>query len=163
MMFLRACVDSLYRLVEAAQRDGIDRITVGAIISRSTPNGVAILLLRRSASDFLGGMDEVPGGGVESGEALAEALAREVLEESGLIVVETRAVLFAFDYKSRDGLPTRQFNLSVRTLGDDVRLNPCEHQDFRWVTRANLVNTRCSPELEVGLARTWPLFRREYE
>ncbi|MFG1923254.1 NUDIX hydrolase [Cryptosporangium sp. NPDC048952] len=69
---------------------------VGAVIADT---GGKILLLRRAAEDYLGGLWELPSGGVDDGETLTEALHREVYEETGLTVTAIEAYLGHFDYQ----------------------------------------------------------------
>jgi ADP-ribose pyrophosphatase YjhB (NUDIX family) len=59
-----------------------------------------VLLIRRG-KEPLRGRWVVPGGTVELGETLEEALAREVLEETGLVVTP-REVVAVFDRIQRD-------------------------------------------------------------
>jgi len=59
-----------------------------------------VLLIRRRF-DPLAGRWSIPGGAVEAGETLAEALAREMREETGLDV-EVGPVLDVFDRITRD-------------------------------------------------------------
>ncbi len=66
-------------------------VGVGAVIVH---NGAALLV--RRATEPLLGQWSIPGGMVELGETLREALAREVQEETGL-VVEVGEVLDVFD------------------------------------------------------------------
>ena len=74
---------------------------VGAVIVRAIPGtGQQVLLIRRG-QEPLKGEWSLPGGAVELGETLEEAVCREVLEETGLIV-ETVDVVQAFDRISRD-------------------------------------------------------------
>lgn len=94
-----------------------------------------LLLLRRSLSeDFLPGFVELPSGGVDDGETLQQALAREVLEETGLKIKQIGTCINSFDYISGTGKKARQFNYHV-TLHDpiEVILNPEEHDAFYWV------------------------------
>jgi len=69
---------------------------VGALIYQ----GDSILLVQRG-HEPLKGYWSLPGGGVETGELLKEALVREVREETGLIV-EPTAVATLFERVMRD-------------------------------------------------------------
>ena len=72
------------------------------MIVRDGPRGEKQALLIRRAQEPLKGEWSLPGGAVELGETLEEAICREVLEETGL-AVETVAVVEAFDRIARDG------------------------------------------------------------
>jgi ADP-ribose pyrophosphatase YjhB (NUDIX family) len=74
---------------------------VGAVIVREGPAGEKQVLLIRRAQEPLKGEWSLPGGAVELGETLEEAVCREVLEETGLVVEAIEAVK-AFDRISRD-------------------------------------------------------------
>ncbi|MEN8671674.1 NUDIX domain-containing protein [Nocardioides sp.] len=62
------------------------RVASYALITREDP-APAVLLTRISAQGFHTGLWSLPGGGVEQGEAPADALVREVREETGLDAV----------------------------------------------------------------------------
>ncbi len=72
-------------------------VGVGAVIVQ---DGGVVLIKRRY--EPLKGRWSLPGGGVEVGETLAEAVAREMLEETGL-QVEVGPVIEVFDRITRDG------------------------------------------------------------
>ena len=74
---------------------------VGAVIVRDGPDGRRQTLLIRRGQEPLKGEWSLPGGAVELGETLEEAICREVLEETGL-VVEVVDTVKAFDRISRD-------------------------------------------------------------
>lgn len=74
---------------------------VGAVIvAEDAVRGPVVLLIRRG-QEPLKGEWSLPGGAVELGETLEEALRREVLEETGL-AVEPVEVVKAFDRIARD-------------------------------------------------------------
>jgi 8-oxo-dGTP diphosphatase len=114
-------------LARLAIADGVEQPVVGAIVRR----GGEVLLLKRPADDFMGGIWELPSGKVEPGESLDAALAREVAEETGLTVTGILAYAGSFDYQSGSGRRSRQFNFAVSVAGDQVRLT--EHDAFAWV------------------------------
>jgi 8-oxo-dGTP pyrophosphatase MutT (NUDIX family) len=74
--------DAFAELTRTAAADGIQQLVVGAVIR----HGSDVLLLKRPADDFMGGIWELPSGKVEPDETLGQAVAREVLEEAGLTV-----------------------------------------------------------------------------
>ncbi|MDO3645703.1 NUDIX hydrolase [Nocardia mangyaensis] len=120
-----------------AERDEVRRLVVGAVVVRHH----RVLILRRRRSDFLGGRWELPSGVVEPGEALDDALTREIAEETGLRVTEVSDYLGEFDYLSSSGARTRQFTFAaeVATTGP-VTLT--EHDAHLW--------TRLTGELPVS-------------
>ena len=128
---MRLCVDDgvFERLLEEARVDGIQKVVVGAVIQR----GDSFLLLERLASDYMGGLVELPSGGVEADEDLPTALQREVEEETGLSVKSIVGQVGSFDYMSGSDRKTRQFNFRVEVGPGEVRLNPLEHRAFTFV------------------------------
>jgi len=117
-------------LKKVAQEDGINRYVVGAVIQRD----LFILLLKRPKEDFMGGIYELPSGKVEDDEALDMALYREVEEETSLRIREIKRYLGHFDYESKSGKKTRQFNFAV-TVGEPLEVKLQEHDDFAWVNK----------------------------
>ncbi|MBK5990510.1 NUDIX hydrolase [Streptomyces microflavus] len=121
-------------LLAEARRDGIEKYVVGALI---TDEDSRVLLLRRRPDDFLGGLWELPSGGVDPGERLVDALCREVLEETGLTVTGVTGHAGSFDYASRSGLRTRQFTFTV-TVGATGPVVLTEHDGSAWADRGDL-------------------------
>lgn len=107
-------------------KDSIEKVVVGAVIflSQKTP-----LLLRRTASDFMGGLVELPSGTVDKGETLIEALVREVKEETGLSISSVDSYIGCFDYLLGSGKKTRQLSFMVKTSDTNVTLSS-EHDAF---------------------------------
>ncbi len=107
-----------------------------------------ILLVRR-AREPAKGIYTFPGGRVEFGESLTEALAREIREETGLTI--EIAVLIGY----REALPPRTgghghfviLPFAARWIGGEVNLND-ELDDALWLTPGALGSLPITPGLE---------------
>ncbi|TLW93568.1 NUDIX domain-containing protein [Saccharomonospora piscinae] len=122
-------VSVLEELTTQAANDEVQQLVVGAIVQV----GEKILLLKRPADDFMGGIYELPSGKVEGDETLDAALVREVAEETGLTVTDLVAYLGSFDYTSGSGKKSRQFNFAVSVeRSEPVRLT--EHDSYLWAS-----------------------------
>ena len=127
----------IQRLLIDAEKDGVQKLVVGAVIYKNNK----FLLLERVPSDFMGGFVEIPSGTVEDEEDLLTALAREVEEETGLLVTSVLEYLGSFDYRSSSGKKTRHFNFFVEVEDDEIRLNPTEHQAYYFVALSDAAFT----------------------
>jgi 8-oxo-dGTP diphosphatase len=141
-------------LLGSYRGDQVTRLVVGGVVRCRVEGDLAILVLKRVAGDEYGGLEELPSGGVEPGETVREALAREILEETGLTIEAAGPFLFEFTYPSRRGV-TVQLNFLVDVAGEPpVRLNPAEHESFRWLPLCALASSGLSPDIQRGLDRT---------
>ena len=89
-----------------------------------------VLMVERSAHVRSPGLWCFPGGHVEPGESLQDAVARELLEELGL-VVEAREHL---GFVRVPGSAYRLEVLTVERVSGDLRLHAAEVADARYVT-----------------------------
>jgi 8-oxo-dGTP diphosphatase len=94
-----------------------------------------VLLVRRARKPALD-IWTLPGGGVEAGEMLHQAVRREVMEETGL-TIEVVALAGHREMIARDadGRVSRHFVIlpfAARWVGGEPTLNE-ELSDFRWV------------------------------
>ena len=138
-----------YLIIEA-QRNNIHRYVVGAIVEREN----SVLLLKRHQEDFMGGIYELPSGKVESGESLDKALSREVEEETGLTIGSIVRYLGHFDYKSKSGEKTRQFNFLVSVnYGIGVVLQ--EHETYAWAKKEEVNNFSVTESVKKILSYYW--------
>ncbi|WP_316571745.1 NUDIX domain-containing protein [Neobacillus sp. YIM B06451] len=97
-------------------------------------NNGKVLIVKRSANDEAGGGTwECPGGKLDFGETLENALAREIAEETGLDVAVGK-LLFATTILTN---PVRQVAILTylcRAESDAVMLST-EHTDFCWADK----------------------------
>ena len=137
--------------IERALRDGIEKIVVGAIISRDGK----VLVLRRKQDDYLGGMDELPSGHVEQGESVLDALRREVKEETGLTVTHIHSLESRFDYLTGSGKKARQLNFVVEVSDRGGRILLSEHSAYCWAGPEEVQALNLSEKTRNALAQFW--------
>jgi ADP-ribose pyrophosphatase YjhB (NUDIX family) len=114
-----------------------------------------VLVVRRARKPALG-VYTVPGGVVEAGETLLDAVAREVREETALEIEPValaghREVIL----RDEDGRVNRHFVIlcfAARLVGGEVRLNE-ELDEARWIAPADLAGLKTTEGLhEIVLA-----------
>ncbi|MCU1640840.1 MAG: hypothetical protein JWN03_1115 [Nocardia sp.] len=134
-------------LRQQANAEGITHFVVGVAVFR---NG-KLLVVRRVADDYHGGMYELPGGGVESGESFAECVERELFEETGLRIQRITDVLGGFDYATRTKSRVRKYSFVVETEAGDVLLSPGEHDQFQWIDADSLDNLPMADDMRAAV------------
>ena len=138
------------KLVEDVRKEGISRYVVGAVVQM----GVRALLVKRPKDDFMGGIYEFPSGKVEEGESLSEALYREVKEESNLNIKNIKKYVGKFDYESKSGKKTRQFNFSVN-VSEPVDVKLQEHDDYTWMKREDIDRYTITDNIKRAVNAVW--------
>ncbi len=125
--------------------------TVRAIIADAEGR---VLLLQRSAGSYGGTSWCLPGGKVDYGRTVEEAVIQEVLEETSLRCISVRFLFY------QDSLPLEtggmhciNFYFECRTEGT-VRLNP-ESVDYAWIGRDELSRYAIGFRNGEGLLRYW--------
>lgn len=117
-------------LRKIAAADGITHLASGVAVVYDGK----VLALRRAPDDFLGGVFELPGGGVEDDETFDGAVRRETLEEAGLEVIEILGMFPGFDYTTPRKPRVRQFNFLVSVKDPQhVKLSK-EHDQLAWLS-----------------------------
>jgi mutator protein MutT len=112
-----------------------------------------ILMIRRTDND----MYSIPGGGLEVGETVAQAVVREVSEETGIVVQVTELVgvfsnpdhVIAYN----DGEVRQEFSLCFRAVpvGGRPRTSS-ESKDVRWVTADDLDEINVHPSIRLRIS-----------
>ncbi len=96
-------------------------------------DGKVLLIKRAETEDVLPGVWDIPGGTLEDGEDPKEGALRETKEETDLDVRN----LSLFHFTSNvDQEKNKQFVRLIFTgecESSDVRLNPEDHDEYRWV------------------------------
>src|ERR1700732_5628765 len=119
-----------------------------------------VLLIRRGQSPLVGEWS-LPGGALECGETLREAVIREAREETGL-VVETGEMLGMYECvirgdEGRARYTYMLFNFLCRPVGGDLKAGS-DAADVRWFTRDELPTLNLAYDANdvvlKGLART---------
>ncbi|MGH9616948.1 MAG: NUDIX hydrolase [Acidobacteriaceae bacterium] len=130
---------------------------VGAVVLHSS----RVLLVRR-AKPPLAGEWSLPGGAVELGETMEQAIVREVAEETGLAVAPIQ-VLKVFDHIVRESNDRVRFHYvlvdflcGLEPTDGGVTVGPALHpksdvSDARWVPVEGLRNSREFPLTALAL------------
>ena len=133
-------------------------VGVGAVIVRDD----CVLLIRRGTAPLLGEWS-LPGGVLECGETLREAVAREAHEETGL-VVETGEMLGVYEriIPGEEGRVRYHFVLIdflCHAVGGELKAGS-DAADVRWFTRDELPALKLAYDANdvvlKGLARSSP-------
>ena len=133
-------------LLEKAKEEGIEKNVVGAIIVNKQGK---ILIMTRKLDDFMGGIEELPSGNMESGEDVTTALAREIKEETNCELKEILYYIDSFDYISGSGKKARQYNFVVNVKDTD-NIILTEHDLFAWQKVEEIINNpKITPEVKI--------------
>lgn len=98
-----------------------------------------LITKRPQNDDYMPNLWDIPGGTIEFGEKTLDALNREIKEETNL-TTNTNKIIFCFDHLSSS--ERHQFTLvyECEYVDGEVKLDPQEHDDFKWVTLEEMEN-----------------------
>ena len=105
-----------------------------------------LLVIKRAETDVaFPGLWTVPGGHIEPGETVEEAITRETREETGLQVSGVLREFRDLYWVSEEGEQKVQMNflVTVRPLMG-ITLNPAEHSAWRWIKQEDVAKLPCS-------------------
>lgn len=127
------------------------RIAVRAIIINDAGKA---LILKRANTVYSQDFWNLPGGKVDYGETVEEALSKEILEETGLQISE-----FSF-FTYLDGLPEYNGGPHFITLiftckiNGSIKLND-ESSEYMWIGKEEIQNIEMAFGNETALLRYW--------
>lgn len=118
-------------------RDSIVDVVAALIVHQGQ-----VLVTQRKAQDSNGGFWEFPGGKVEQGESLQEALKREIQEELE-VQVEVKELIESREMITPTGTHIRLHLLAAHPKTVNFVLR--EHDDAKWVSPEDLNNVGFIP------------------
>ncbi len=110
----------------------LKKLTISVGIIRNAQK--EIFITQRDASSHMAGFWEFPGGKVEEGETPAQAVIRELQEETG-IVAEQPVLIKSLEHIFPDRVITLHFHLIEKWQGEPYGK---EGQPMRWIPQAEL-------------------------
>lgn len=116
--------------------DSFPRVAVGAVLFDND----RVLLVKRS-NDPAKGMWAVPGGKIQPGETMQQALVREIKEETGL-VIEVGDIVYVFDVIKHNEKNKITFHYVIIDFLCDLTSGELragdDAQEARWISRREL-------------------------
>lgn len=119
------------------------RIAVRGFVT--DPEGNILMLKRSKPARGEMGFWELPGGGLDHGEAPQEALVREILEETG-ICATVKEPLLVWHYLRSPDLQIIGMTFHCQYVSGHVCLSH-EHDDFLWLKPQDISSLKVFPEL----------------
>jgi 8-oxo-dGTP pyrophosphatase MutT (NUDIX family) len=93
-----------------------------------------LLILQRSATDYMPNLWEIPGGSCDHDETILAGTVRELWEESGLVATDVLRQIEGEHEWVDGGKVWCKFSFEVAVEGLEVKLDEEEHQKFLWVS-----------------------------
>lgn len=134
-------------LIRQAEYDNVHLGVVRAILLQMDKQAIRVLLLKNSSEAPFPGVEEPPGGKLEQGESLKDALHRIVKNQVGLSISDDIYYLTSFDFTTDMGQRVREFVFRVKPTSWNVTIAPKEYESYTWMLLQDLPKTRLHPDL----------------
>lgn len=122
-------------------------VGVHGVIARA---GKLLVLKRAATMTYKPGAWDLPGGHLRVGESFEQCLAREIEEETGLIIAPPRLLGI---HNSVGPYLQAIFECVIGRGAHEIRLRPHEHAESRWIALSELHQVELIPYLEGILRR----------
>jgi len=121
-------------------------VAITALIKNK--EGTKFLVVKRSKKEIAYPKKwSLPGGKLEKGEDVLETLKREVLEEVGLEIKDSKKYLKDFTFIRPDGYNVVGFSFEVTAKSENVNLSK-DFEDYKWVSPEELMKLDYIPKIE---------------
>ena len=108
-----------------------------------------VLLTRRSAiNDYMPLLWDIPGGSVDMGETVQQALIREVKEETNISISPVKPIYVHTELSHLPHMQLVQIVYKCIYDGGEVALTPEEHDEYKWVDYSDIKKFKCIAFLE---------------
>jgi len=123
----------------------IDKLVTGTAVFNSSTKPKILIVKRAPHEDYLPNSWEIPGGKVDEGETIATGVARELLEETGLVLTKVVAQMPGMRYTTSKSVVEEasgeeiaivkhsvQLNFAVEVALGEIKLDANEHVEWMW-------------------------------
>jgi 8-oxo-dGTP diphosphatase len=122
-------------LIIKAQTDGIERLNVAAVLFND--QGKMLIAQRSATKKYLPNVWHIPGGQIDTGETVEEALRREVKEEFNLEISEVVAdTEIVHDYLGHGDQKSRTLFIVAKSQGE-ITLDH-ENQAYKYIDKSEI-------------------------
>lgn len=122
-------------------------LVVKALVFYKNSDSHRMLVLKRSRLSSCPGMEDLPGGKVEEGEDLTDAIIREIQEETQLAVYTVHQFA-VHEWEAPNGKTYHEFLFYAIANTQLVVLTPDEHISYRWITIPEIQESTLHPKIK---------------
>jgi 8-oxo-dGTP pyrophosphatase MutT (NUDIX family) len=134
------------------RRAALNIYVVGRVLIK---NKGRYLLLKRKSNETYGNLWELPGGKLETLEAIKTGVIREVFEETGLIVDFNINKVYINSFIAREGghIGSTYLNLiftDAKIIAGDIKIRN-EHQKYGWFSEKDVLSLDLTDYMQMPL------------